>query len=354
MKKKVVTAALCASMALSLAGCSSEVSNEYITVKNYKGLEVAQVEKTEVTDTDVEDTIASYLAYDYEEVDITDRAAELGDTVDIDYVGSVDGVEFDGGTAEGASLELGSGSYIGAEGDYEGFEDQIVGHNIGEEFDITVKFPDDYAGTDVAGKVANFHITLNRIYTTVEAELTDEWVCENSTESETVEEYKEEIRQELEESNEFTWMQEMQSAVLEALIAEVEITSLPEDEVEENYTQMSEYYQQMATMYGMEFADFLTNYMGMTEEDFEEQARAAAENFVVQGMALELIAEKENLTVSDEEYAEDVAVMAADYGYEDDIEGFEEAYGEELIRKTLTEEKVLEFLVDECIQVEAE
>lgn len=353
MKKRAAAIAICAAMAVSMAGCGGELSNEYITVKQYKGLEVAEVEKTEVTDSDVENEISTNLSYSAEEIDITDRAAQNGDTVEIDYVGSIDGVEFDGGTAENASLELGSGSFLHADGDYAGFEEQIVGHNVGEEFDITVKFPDDYSGTEVAGKVANFHITLDRIYTIKEAELTDEWVRENSDESETAEEYKKEIRAQLDETNESSWMQEMQSAVLEALLNQVEVTSLPEDEVNENYNQIDEYYHQIAEMYGVEFEEFLTSYMGMTEEQFIEQATESAEAYVKQGLALDLIAEKEKLTLTDKEYEEEVGKMAADYGYEDDVDGFVEAYGEDVIRKSLTEEKVLEFLVENCIQVEA-
>lgn len=354
MKKRVAAVMLCAAMTMSLAGCGGKLSNEYIKVKQYKGLEVAEAEKTEVTDSDVENTISSYLSYSAEEIDVTDRAAQLGDTVQIDYVGSIDGVEFDGGTAQDASLELGSGSFIGADGDYAGFEDQIVGHNVGEEFDITVKFPDDYAGTEVAGKVANFHITLDRIYTIKDAELTDEWVCENSEESKTTEEYKKEIRTQLEESYEASWQQEMQSAVLEALLEQVEVVSLPEDDVNEYYNQIDEYYRQIAEMYGVEFEEFLTSYMGMTEEEFIQQATESAEDYIKQSLALELIAEKEKLTVTDKEYEEEVQKMASDYGYEDDVDGFVEQYGEDVIRKSLTEENVLAFLVKKCIQVEAE
>lgn len=354
MKKRVITALLCTAMAVSLAGCSSELSNEYITVKKYKGLEVPELEKAEVTDSQVENTIASNLSYSQTTIEVTDRAAELGDVVNIDYVGSIDGVEFDGGTAAAADLELGSGSFIGADGDYKGFEEQIVGHKTGEEFDIKVKFPDDYAGTEVAGKVADFHITLNRISQIEEAELTDAWVAENSEESETVEEYKEEIREQLEETKEQEWLQEMQTEILTALMEQVEIISLPQEEVDKNVEQLDGYYRQMAAMYGVEFEEFLTSYMGMTEEQFTKKATTSAEDYVAQGMALELIAEKEKLTVTEDEYQEKVAEMAKEYGYEDDTLAFVEAYGEDLIRKTLTEEKVLEFLVEKCIQVEAE
>ena len=110
---------------------------------------------------------------------ITDRPAQDGDMVDIDFTGTIDGEEFSGGSAEGYAFQLGSGAMIGATDDYKGFEEQIVGHNTGDEFDIQVQFPEDYSlNPDMSGVVADFHIVLNKIYTSEVPELTDEWVKE--------------------------------------------------------------------------------------------------------------------------------------------------------------------------------
>ena len=180
MKKKLIAVIAGVFLMGSLTGCSSQLSNEYITIKQYKGLEVPQVEATELTDDQVTNYVNYFLQADATRTEVTDRAAQTGDTVNIDYVGKVDGVEFQGGSAQGTDLELGSGSFIGANGDYQGFEDQIVGHNKGEQFDITVQFPDTYMNTEMAGKVAVFTITLNGIYTVDVPKLTDKWVKENS------------------------------------------------------------------------------------------------------------------------------------------------------------------------------
>ena len=163
-KKKWNAVIISSILAVSLAGCSSELSDEYITIKKYKKLEIPKVEKTEVTDTSVENTINNYLSLSQEREEIKDRAAENGDTVDIDYTGTINGQEFSGGSASGAHLILGSGQFLGAEGDYKGFEEQIVGHKPGDNFDITVKFPEAYPNEEVADKPANFNITLNGIY----------------------------------------------------------------------------------------------------------------------------------------------------------------------------------------------
>ena len=124
MKKRIVSMMLAAMVALSVVGCGSKtLSNDYVTVKQYKGLEVAQVEKVEVTDEQVEQSVQANLNAAAEKEPIKDRAAEKGDWVNIDYTGYIDDVAFEGGTATGSDLELGSGSFIGAEGGYGGFED---------------------------------------------------------------------------------------------------------------------------------------------------------------------------------------------------------------------------------------
>ena len=185
MKNRLVCIALAAAVAGTLAGCSGELSNEYVTVTQYKGLEVPQATATveEVTDEQVDQMIEGTLSTYAERKEVTDRAAQEGDIVNIDYTGYLDGEAFDGGSAEGADLELGSGSFIGATDDYAGFEEQIEGHNPGEEFDIQVQFPDPYTrNPDMSGAVADFHIVLNSITEENIPELTDEWVKENSEE----------------------------------------------------------------------------------------------------------------------------------------------------------------------------
>ena len=200
MKKRVIAVLTAVLMTASLVGCGSgKLSNDYVTVNKYKGLEVTEVAKNEVSDDSVEQEVQSRLEAAATEQDVTDRAAQSGDWVNIDYTGTMDGTAFDGGSATGYDLELGSGSFIGASGGYQGFEDQIVGHNTGEEFDITVQFPEGYPSADLAGKPANFHIVLNKIYQKVAPELTDEWVVNNSESSKTVDEYKEEVKNSLQE-----------------------------------------------------------------------------------------------------------------------------------------------------------
>ena len=352
MKKKILAVSLGVCAAGLLMGCSSELSNEYVTVKQYKGLEVAQVETTEVTDDMVESEISSRLSASATTEEITDRAAEDGDTVNIDYSGSIDGVQFDGGTASGQDVEIGSGYMIGANGDYKGFEEQLIGHSIGEEFVIRVKFPDEYQmSSDLSGKVADFTIKLNSISKATTPELTNKWVKKNSDESKTVAEYKKEVKADLEEQYEESTNQTLQSEVLQALLDNTEVKKYPKDELKETKEEMNSYYKEMASQYGMEFEDFLSTYMGITEDEFKEQVESVAKDSLKQKLAIGLVAKKKNLEPTDKEYEERFEEYAEMYNF-DSVDDMKEQAGEDVLKEMVLRERVAEYLVKSCVQVE--
>ena len=350
MKKKMIAMILAAAVAGTLAGCSNELSNEYVTVTQYKGLEVSQVEDAEVTDEQVEQVIQTNLESTAEKAAVTDRAAEMGDWVNIDFTGYMDGVAFDNGSAQAQDLQLGSGSYIGASGDYAGFEDQIAGHQTGEEFDITVQFPENYT-EEMAGKVADFHIVLNEIYTENVPELTDEWVQSNSEDSENVDQYREEVRKQLEEQAEASVQSQLRSLVQEALLENIEVEKYPEDVVNKQIEEMETYYTQMAAMYGVALADFIETYLQTTEDDFNARIKEAAQQTAALDQAVLLIAEKENLEPSDEEYEERVKEYAEQAGMTD-VDAYKEQVGEDVLKNAIRIDVVTDYLVEECIQVE--
>ncbi len=352
MKKRILAVILSVCVAASMTGCSTELSNEYITIKQYKGLEVAQVEKTEVTDEMVESEISSRLEQASVTEDITDRAVENGDTVNIDFSGSVDGVAFDGGTAQGSSLEIGSGTFIGAEGNYKGFEEQLIGHKIGEEFTIQVQFPAEYKmNTALSGKVADFAIKINSIQKITTPELTDKWVKKNSESSKTVDEYKKEVRGELEKNYEDDQMSSLKSEALQALYDQTDVKKYPEDQLEETKTKIAAYYKNAASSYNMEFADFLSSYMGMTEDEFNDQVDTAAKNSVKQKLAVELLAKKKNLEPTDEEYQKKYKEYAKQYNF-DSVDAMIEQAGEDVLKEMVLQEVVSEYLAKNCVQVE--
>ncbi|SHK20414.1 trigger factor [Hespellia stercorisuis] len=355
MKKKLITllAGLCA--VSMLAGCSStggKLSNDNVTISQYKGLEVEKVSATEVTDDMVESQISSNLQGKATTEEITDRAVESGDTAVIDYTGKIDGTEFDGGSAKDYSLLIGSGSFIGANGDSKGFEEQIIGHNIGETFDITVQFPDDYTNTDYAGKKAVFTITIKSISISTAPELTDKWVKENSEESKTVAEYKKEVKKELEKNYEDSTKESLKSEVIDALLEKTEVKKYPEDDVKSQVDEMTDYYKSMAESYGMEYTDFLNQYLGMTEDDFTTQVKTAAQDTVKKNLACQLIADKKKLNLSDKEYKAEYKTLAENYGYESTDDLIDQV-GEDTLKQIVLQDKVADYLVESCVQVEA-
>lgn len=346
MKKKLVAAAICAIAVVSLAGCGTTLSNEYITINQYKGLEVAKVEETEVTDEMVESQVQSNLAATAVSEEITDRAVEDGDIANINFSS-----DFENSSGENYDLTIGSGTMIAASGDYKGFEEQIIGHKTGETFDIEVQFPENYQATDLAGQVKTFSITINSISKSTTPELTDEWVAANSEESKTVKEYEAEVKKSMEESNADSVNATLENEVLSALVEQVEVKKYPDGEVEDQVSEMTDYYKSYADQYGLEFADFLEQQLNMTEEDFTTQLQTAAEQTVKQKLAIELIADKKNLDLSDEKYQEEFEKMAADYGYET-ADALVEAAGEDTLKDMVLQQRVADYLIQSCVQVE--
>ena len=202
----------------------------------------------------------------------------------------------------------------------------------------------------MAGKVADFHITLNEIYVEDIPELTDEWVLANSEGAETVDEYREEIRGQIEESVDRQTESEMTEAVWDALMENVEVKEYPEDAVQQQVDQVKEQYVQIAELYGTTLEDLIETQFMMTEEDFNELLKESAQEAAVFDEAVKLIAKKEKLDLSDEEYEEKIAEYAKEYGV--DADEYKEQVGEDRLKSTILREIVVEYLIDECVQVE--
>lgn len=341
MKKRMITIGLAISMiAALLVGCGNgEISNDKITIKQYKGLEVKKEKVAEVTDAVVEESIKTTLQSMATQTEIKDRAAQNGDIVLIDYEGKLDGVAFEGGTATDYNLELGSDSFI------DGFEDGIIGHKIGETFDLELTFPENYHSADMAGKTVVFTVTLDAITEVTLPELTDDLVKEISDTSTTVEEYKTQVKEDLITSNEETAAYALEQKVWAALVENCEVTEYPQEQVDQYVASLTSQYEYYAAMYGMETEDFIVQYYGVSSE------RIAKDN-ICKEYAIELIAEKEKIVITAEDYEKGLAEYAAQYGY-DDVEEFEKLIGEESIKKELLAGRVGEFLVENCKQVES-
>lgn len=344
MKKRLITivAGICAVALLGgcagNAGTKAALSNDNITIKKYKGLEVEKVETIAVTDEDVEMSIQSDLETIATKTDIKDRAAQLGDIAIIDFEGKKDGVAFEGGTGTDYELELGSGQFI------DGFEDGVVGHNIGETFDLDLKFPENYQSEELAGQAVVFTVTLKGLQEKKVPELTVDVLKQLESKVTTIEEYKAQIRSDLELSNQEAAESTLLGSMWEALVKNCEVKKFPEGMIDQYVKNLEEQYAYYAQMYGMEIEEFFKQMFGMSAEE-------VAKTNATQELAMTLIAEKEGLTIKDKDYEAGVKDLASQYGYED-TEEFVKAYGEDSIRKALLQEKVGNFLVENCVQVE--
>ena len=317
-------------------------ASEYVTLGEYKDLTV-EVAPVEVTDEQVMDKIASETKQT-----LTEGTVESGDTVNIDYVGKIDGEEFDGGSAEGYDLEIGSCTFI------DGFEDGIIGMQVGDTKDLELKFPEDYHSTDLAGKDVVFTVTVNSISRI--PELTDE-VADSVVEGMTAEAYQESVRQDLEDQAKESQKTEAEQKLLQAVYENATIDGYPEENLQYTIKRATDYYEWLASMYGMSLDDYLKNY-GMTQDEFNEQIQPVAEEALGEEMTLLAIAKEENIEVSDEEYEAGLARYAEAQGM-DDPSKLEEAYGENYIKNSLLQEKVLDFLyenatIEEVAETEAE
>lgn len=271
---------------------------KYVELGEYEGLTITLTTSSEITDADLEEYIASLLAQHADEVDVTDRAAETGDIVNIDYVGYVDGEAFNGGTASGQTLTIGAGGYI------DGFENGIVGMTAGETKTIDVSFPEDYLNTSLAGKDAQFDITLNSISVLVEPEYNDAFV-RSISDFDTLPAFEADAREILKEERAATILAEKQAGVLSAAVENAKVVEYPEGLVEDYmYQQIDSTKYYGAMYYGMEYSEFLKLAVGMTAAEYEAEVRKSAALAVKQEMVVYAIFNDAGLTVSDEARAE--------------------------------------------------
>lgn len=276
-----------------------------VELGEYKGLSVS-VPAFEVTEEDVENRL-NLMRNRYarlEKVD-DDTPAEMGNTVLIDFVGSIDGVPFAGGTAEDYSLELGSGRFI------PGFEEQLVGAKTGEEVLVKVTFPENYHNKELAGKDAEFKVTVKEIKKKVLSDLDDAFAQEVS-DFDTLEELRADIKKNLEEMSEYRRKQMATDAIVQQAMANANV-DIPEDMIENRIYQLVEELAERLAYQGVSLEEYLEN-TETSWDDLKNQFRPEAENLVRRELVLLAVAEKEGLTVSEEDFEESVRKAAADYG----------------------------------------
>ncbi|MBC8571190.1 trigger factor [Zongyangia hominis] len=344
MKKRAICAALLC-LAIVAGGCAKK--DEYVKLGDYKGLEV-KVASYEVTDAELDTQIQRLLQDKATTEEVTDRPVQDGDIVNIDYEGLLDGEAFEGGSAEGQDLTIGSNSFI------EGFETGLIGANIGETKALNLTFPDPYKNNpDMAGKAVVFNVKVNGIKKSVTPEFNDAFVQTLGDQYKTVDDYKNALRTSLEEQKKQSVESDKITSLRQTLFEKCEILKYPDGALDDYIKEMTDYYTNYAASVELSLADFLQQNMGMTEAEFQEEAKKTAEQNVGLELIINAIAEKEKITIGDDEYKELCAKYSEQFGFESEEKFIEYYGGEEEVRKNMLSDKVMEFVSDNAVEVAA-
>ena len=310
------------------------VTKPEVKLGAYKDLEVSVEVSKEVTDEDVDAKLENERK-NLAELVVKEGAAENGDTVVIDFVGSVDGVEFDGGKGENHSLELGSGQFI------PGFEDQLVGSKAGDEVEVKVTFPEDYQATDLAGKDAVFVTKVNEVKAKEVPALDDELAKDLDDEVETLDELKAKYRKELEAAKEIAFDDAVEGAALDLAVENAEIVELPAEMVEDEvHRAMNEF---MGNMQRQGISpEMYFQITGTTQEDLHKQYEADADKRVKTNLVIEAVAAAEGFDATEEEIQKEINDLAAEYNME--VSQVSSLLSPEMLKHDITMKKAVELI----------
>ena len=302
------------------------VTKPEVKLGAYKDLEVSVEVSKEVTDADVDARI------ERERNNLAELVIKEGATVVIDFVGSIDGVEFDGGKGDNFSLGLGSGQFI------PGFEDQLVGHSAGETVDVIVTFPEDYQAADLAGKEAKFVTTIHEVKAKEVPALDDELAKDIDEEVETLAELKEKYRKELAEAKEEAYNDAVEAAAIDLAVENAEIVDLPEEMIhEEVHRSINEFLGNMQRQ-GIS-PEMYFQITGTTQEDLHKQYEAEAESRTKTNLVVEAVAKAEGFEATEEEINAEIEQLAADYNMP--VEQVRNLLSPEMLKHDITVKKAV-------------
>ena len=313
------------------------ITKPEVEVKDYKGIEVEKVVNP-VTDEDINKQLDALREKNVTVETVDDRAAENGDDVVIDFEGFKDDVAFEGGKAEDFTLSLGSGQFI------PGFEDQIVGHNAGEDFDINVTFPDEYQVKELAGAPAVFKIKLKSILKKVMPELDDDMV-KDSTEFDTVDEYKADVKKKLEEANEKHADSEVEAKIFDKVIENM-TAEIPQVMFDNRVNEMISELEQRLAPQGISL-DLYMQYTGQTIDTVKKAYAEQAEKQVKLRLALEKIAKLENIEVTEDELKAEFDKLAE--AYKLDVDQIKQFIHDDDLKKDIAVGKAVDLIKDAAV-----
>ncbi|WP_267201356.1 trigger factor [Limosilactobacillus kribbianus] len=312
-----------------------------VKLGDYKGMEVPEQDTT-VSDDDVNAELEKKRQQQAELVLKEDKPAENGDTVVIDYEGSVDGEKFDGGSADNYSLELGSGSFI------PGFEDQLVGHKSGDDVDVKVTFPEDYHAKNLAGKDAIFKVKVHEIKEKQLPELDDDFAKDVDEDVDTLDELKDKTKKQLQEDKDNQAKATIEDAAIEKAVANAEIQDIPQSMLDDDTNRQMQQYLAGMQQQGIS-PQMYFQITGTKEEDLKKQFANDAEQRVKTNLVLEAIVDDAKLEASDDEMKKEVADLAKQYGMKEDA--VEKALSKDMLAHDIKIKKAVDLVADSAKQV---
>jgi trigger factor len=313
-----------------------------VTLGEYKGVEIAKI-NVEVTDEEVAAELDRAREQNSRTVTVEGRAAADKDIVSIDFDGYVNGEQFEGGKSENYSLTIGSHTFIDT------FEDQIIGKNVGDEFDVNVTFPEDYHAENLKGKPAVFKVKLNEIKTKELPELDDEF-AQDVSEFDTLEEYKADVKKNLIDKRTKSAEREKEAAAVEKAVENASL-DVPEAMIQYQVRQMADEFAQRISSQGVSFEQYM-QYTGMTADKLFDDMKPEAEKRVKNGLVLEAIVKAENIEVSEDEFEEELKNMASMYQMEvDKVKELVDDASAEQIKKDIALQKAVKLVAGAAKEV---
>ncbi len=308
-----------------------------VTLGKYKGVKVEKID-TAVSDEDVDKAVEEERERNARSIAVTDRPVKDKDDIILDFEGFVDGVAFNGGKGENYPLTIGSGQFI------PGFEDQLIGKEIGTECEVNVTFPEDYQAEELKGKAAVFKCTVKEIKEKQLPDLDDEFASEVS-EFDTLDEYKADVRKNLEDKKQAEAKNAKEDAVIKAIIEDAKM-DIPEAMIETQKRQMLEEFAERIQSQGLNFSQYM-QFTGMTAEQMMEQVAPQAMDRIQSRLVLEAVAKAENLTATDEDFDKEVDKLAESYKMEKDkvVEMIGEE-GKKQLLEDIAVSKAVEFVTE--------
>lgn len=313
-----------------------------VELGQYKGVE-AVMPVVEITDEDVERDLKSVQERNSRQIKIEDRAVQEGDTANIDYEGFLDGIPFEGGKGADYDLKIGSNTFI------PGFEEQLIGKNAGEEFDIDVTFPDDYGSEELKGKAVVFHIKLNEIKVRELPELDDEF-AKDVSEFDTLDEYKASLREKLADNAQKRADGTFEDNVVQAVSANATV-DIPDAMIDREVEQMIQEQSQQMRYQGIELEQYL-GYIGQTMDAFREQLRDAASRRILMSLVIEAVAKAENIEASEEEVEAEIERLAGMYQMKaEDLKSRMLGDDDNFVKENVIRQKAVELLKAEAVKI---